>query len=673
MQASRSTKALITALALLAAMAPAAVAQRSTLLPLPGAASEQPATAAEAPFTAFLPAPDKVFLQQSDLFPGFGNALIFIQLGQDQAAELETRTGRTDFIVLGDEGGQTILRDDGQGGDPTAGDLEFTGVITVDAAELASRGDQDAANASLNTTVPTFEGRVLTGSQKARPFDASGFATGRKVELVEPVESLLSESAPAAAALIGSDGELVNLPAASTGSAFQDSVLMITDTLVVQDPTRTFDPCTGGNPNGAWTFKHLVTEMANQTASGIDPAVFAEQWLKHWMSPQTINTFNVPARPSMSSILGSWPRKTDGTLDLDQSPLRLLAIVSRLDLATVRGGGSGYSTSSGDFLDAGEARFVFGFLDGCSPTRFSVIFEYRVPKCTCEEVKSWANQWVALNGFTLGSATYNARLERITEQFVHAGANPLKPNGSALGQLRTNEIHLAGPWELREFQLDQFPFSFLHEKTTLDSMHDSFNGNAGFADWVRNAVVPGLPNNVPKVPLFFAPHGNFQGGNPQAPTAGFFWDEASLAVCTNAAERDGRFTGSFNTCNGCHAGETATPFVHVDPATPLGTAAFLSGFLTGITVNDPALQARGCGPFTRTFDDLDRRELDIKKKARMSCFRAHPVAISVVRSSLAAGGKLPFDLFSDLAPQPPERQLPVTFDPFVTNTILQVH
>lgn len=671
MDETRSKRLLIAALVLLAAMAPAATAQRSAhLLAYPGTAAQAPA--ADAPFPAFLPLPQSVFLQQSNLFPGFGNALVFVQLTPEQAGELATQTGRQDFIVLGAEGAETILRDDGQGGDPAAGDLEFTGVITVDVSELAARGDDDAANATTSPTVPDFEGRLLTGMKSVRPFNSNGFLAGEKVELTEPVEFLSNDASAASGLLVGSHGKLSNLPGASHGSPFQDKVLMITDLGVVQDLSRTFDPCTGGNPNGVWTFKHLITEMANQSASGIDPAVFAEQWLQHWLSPQTINSFTVPARPNMSMILGAWPRKFDGTLDLDQSPLRLLAIVSRLDLATVRGGGTGYSTATGDFLDAGEARFVFGVLDGCSPAPFSVIFEYRVPKCTCLGVKNWAKQWIGLNAFTLGSATYNAHLERLTEQFVRAGANPTRPNGSAIGQVRTNEIRLAFPWELREFQLDQFPFSFLHEKTTLDSMDDSFNHNAGFADWVRNAVIPGLPNNVPKVPLFFAPHGNFQGAHPQPPTPSFFWDEASLNVCGDPNERDGRFTASFNTCNGCHSGETGTGFVQVDPSTPFGMPAFLSGFLTGISVNDPAIQARMCGMFIRMFDDLDRRELDIKRKARMACFRAHPIAIATVRTGLA-GGKLPPNLFGNLPPEPPENQLPVTFDPLVTNIITQVH
>ena len=48
---------------------------------------------------------------------------------------------------------------------------------------------------------------------------------------------------------------------------------MIRDPAVVTDPTRTWDPCTNaGNANGVWTFNHLMTQMANQPRSGIDPS-----------------------------------------------------------------------------------------------------------------------------------------------------------------------------------------------------------------------------------------------------------------------------------------------------------------------------------------------------------------------------------------------------------------
>src|SRR5437667_375943 len=74
-----------------------------------------------------------------------------------------------------------------------------------------------------------------------------------------------------------------------------DKSLMITALPVVEDPTRTFNPCTGaGAPMGVWTFGHLMTEMANQSATGIDPADFALDWIKTWTAPRTINGLTVP-------------------------------------------------------------------------------------------------------------------------------------------------------------------------------------------------------------------------------------------------------------------------------------------------------------------------------------------------------------------------------------------
>ena len=85
-------------------------------------------------------------------------------------------------------------------------------------------------------------------------------------------------------------------------------------------------PCTGaGNPNGAWTFNHLMTQMANQPASGIDPAIFVENWLAHWQANQTINGHLVPNRNAAVTnlILNPWPKRPDGHVDLTKSPFRL--------------------------------------------------------------------------------------------------------------------------------------------------------------------------------------------------------------------------------------------------------------------------------------------------------------------------------------------------------------
>ena len=190
----------------------------------------------------------------------------------------------------------------------------------------------------------------------------------------------------------------------------------------------------------------------------------------------------------MQALINDWRNASGGgPLNLAIAPFRLLAINPRIDLRTTTGGGGGYGgVGSGNFLDAGEARFTFGIVlpptyvqskaqwiltaplgGGCDATRFSVIFEYRVPKCHCEDVRDWARQWRRLNLFVPGSAAYNSRLEALTRVFTDANRNPTRPNRSAIGQVRTNEISLAPPWEIRENQLGMMPFAFLLETVGL--------------------------------------------------------------------------------------------------------------------------------------------------------------------------------------------------------------
>lgn len=663
---------------------------------------------------SFLPRPDSVFLQQTSAFPGIGNVRVLVQLSGAEMERLATETGHSNFIVLGPDGNQTILRDDGVAPDDVAGDRLFTGVGNVDQEDLEERASTDSSKTTENGgEVPVFAGRALTGTEEARAFNLQGFTSGQTVELTEPVESLSTEKAVSSASnedgsasvrLLASDGdevlaqEEIRSRAASMVTlginAFQNQVLMITDPTVVADASRTFDVCTGnGNPNGVWTFNHLMTEMANPAASGINPSTFVERWLDHWLTAQTINTDNVPARTQMQSLIDDWRAASGGgDLDLSIAPFRLLAIVSRLDLATTRGGGSGYAARSGDFLDAGEARFVFGVVlppgydgtgffnatplgGGCRALPFSVIFEYRVPRCDCKEVRSWARQWVRLASLPFPSGTYNAALERITRQFTSANSNPLKPNGSALGQLRTNEIALTPPgqflWELREFQLPQFRFSFLTETTVADNPIASFNNTPTFSNWVLGPVLTEIAANgigapIPPVPLFFQTLA-FLGGHAPVPVG--FWTGPGINFA-DMNENWSRHRASLATCESCHRTETLTPFVHVDPNTA-GLPANLSGFLTGIIgVPDPANPA---GTPARDFDDLARRELDIKKKARMLCFRFHRVDIDRVLASLQETRRLPTDLFAGLTPEPLVEQISVAEDALLGDPVSEVH
>jgi hypothetical protein len=358
--------------------------------------------------------------------------------------------------------------------------------------------------------------------------------------------------------------------------------LMITNTSVVDDPIRTtFTAGSSDARNGVWTFKHLMENMAPTPEAA--PAM-VEAMLNSMVNPTVINGSTVAGRPGVQDfILSSWPRTTDGALDLAQAPLRLQAIVNRFDLRNLTNG------------DAGEGRFVFAFESFGFPLQATLIFEYKLPAATDADVLGWANAFHGLGALSFGE-TYNAALQAITESFVGRDARPGHPNGSAINAVRTNEISFGdnGIWELREFrlsattgQLDPVPVELTPRREL------NFTGTlVSFINDNQAAII--ADQHV--VPLAFQ-------GQPFQAGAIFNDLGAWFAAGTNA---EARHHFSLNTCNGCHANaETGVVFLQIFPRFS-GNEASLSGFLTGTTRSDPSTGQ------TRQFNDLRRRNLDLK-------------------------------------------------------------
>jgi hypothetical protein len=352
--------------------------------------------------------------------------------------------------------------------------------------------------------------------------------------------------------------------------------LMITDLAVVEDPVRT---SWNGDPtdpvSGAWHFGKLMTHMAGAD----DPSAFVLEWLQIWTSDVVANGQTVPARPAMGDIIDAWPRLGDGRLDLTQSPMRLLAIVNRIDLR--------------DADDAGEGRFVFGVLDGGSPLQFTVILEYDLP-LDVQTVDAWAAEWHALGTLAPGSTAYNEALQEITDAFSGPGVLPARPNGSAISQVRTNEIALDFPWELRELRistagdLQQRGVALTPIRTV-----DGTNRLGRFINRREDTILAGT-HNVPRT---------FEGTPFRAMAITNNIDTWSTNLAVNP---EARHLFSLNTCNGCHGAETDTTFLHVNPRSA-GAVASLSAFMTGIDVIDPV-----DGVTVRRFDDLGRRAADLE-------------------------------------------------------------
>lgn len=421
---------------------------------------------------------------------------------------------------------------------------------------------------------------------------------------------------PQQQAAVRTSREVSTLPLAAACTVVPSKELFVTDVSVVDDCLRTtWGPCISGAlppppaTQGAWTFGTRMASLAGTT----DPATlstFTLNWLHSWSTDQTVNGDLVPARTNIQSVvIAPWLAASGGKiLDMTKAPFRLLAIVARLDLRE----NAGYSGGS----SAGEGRFVYDLLDaGGNPTQFLVIFEYGLDAADCAAVLKWANDWHALGGHTFGP-DYNAALQGVTDRFATIGASPGKPNGSAINQVRTDEVQLVLPntlWELREFKLINPATGLvtpvpLTESTVAQTPARSLQHTAAISTYV-NANAPAILANNYVVPLIWS-GSPFRGG--AAPNnLDLNWD-GPPPICTSITDPNARAAFSVNTCNGCHGRpETGTTFKQVEPRN-VGSASVLSGFLTGTSVTDM------CG-VNHNFNDIERRRVDLCQLLNKTC------------------------------------------------------
>jgi hypothetical protein len=194
----------------------------------------------------------------------------------------------------------------------------------------------------------------------------------------------------------------------------------------------------------------------------------------------------------------------------------------------------------------------------------------------------------------LGTEEYNAALQKVTERFTarDAAKGQGRPNGSALGQIRTNDFFSLSPfaWEFREFHLDAASGMLVPAPVAL-TPDRSFNFSPQLTQFVLANETDILAEKH-TVPLMLGGM-PFQGGNVDASDF-FTWQVPGVSPET-------RHRFARNTCNGCHTqSETGGSEFQIQPRFP-GQESTLSGFLTGADVPDFAAGV------LRHFDELARR------------------------------------------------------------------
>lgn len=327
--------------------------------------------------------------------------------------------------------------------------------------------------------------------------------------------------------------------------------LMITDLSVVEDPVRT-------GPSGVWSFGKLMEDMAPTPAAA---PLFVRHWIESWRSDQMVSNGRVvPQRAALADmILAEWPTLPSGELDLSRAPFRLLAVVNRPDLRNTAAG------------KAGEGRFVFGFIQNGQPAQFAVILEYRLPGSSANDVVAWAKHWHELRSLPFPSAQYNDKLEEITRAFAGRNAEPGAPNGNAISQVRTNELTVQFPWELREWVLDST--GFLQPDTVKGTPPTELSSVE------RQALVSFLNANEAAV---------LAGTHvlpPELVAASSRNNLSDWTGLTGVNDESVRHAFAISTCNGCHGSEAQSGFLQIQNRS-LGQKAALSQFLVGSTFND---------------------------------------------------------------------------------------
>ena len=515
-----------------------------------------------------------------------GNAVLAMQVSTNQPP------GTNRFQLLTDDTTVTTFRDDAVFPDTVAGDLVFSAVVELDTNALV------AANSQLNNLLPSQRfnltqdklTRRTVSTNTVTSFDITNLMTGAAISILHP--SIIK-------------------PCQGIAGAYDwRKTCMINNLSVVQDTTRTWDPCpagTGtGNPAGVWTFGFLMEQICNKPMTGIEPSDFVKNWLESFDVARPINTDVVPANASVRSlILNPWLAaslaggKPAGVLDLRKAPFRLLAIVNRLDLAgnTAYGAPSAKNPCDPPCIN-GESRFVFCATDqNCLQIPFLVILEYCNPGA-CREQQALAQSWANLNTFATFNAAYRTALEAITATFSLANAIPGRPpNKSALNQLRVNEFLGGGAWRLYEFKL---------AANGTDAGHLRPSTVAQTPDFAHNGVfnLGALPSTIPL--MFNASH--ILGG--WAPISAPPWDGVPPILPFPNRHKFG-----MKTCNGCHGSEAPTnPFTHVG-CRDQGDEAALSQFLTGRAIWPDPITGGNVGPF----NDLDNRVQVLNRIAVWGC------------------------------------------------------
>jgi len=315
---------------------------------------------------------------------------------------------------------------------------------------------------------------------------------------------------------------------------------------------------------GAWHFRSALQRIAGDNPDGtpVDVDQFAVKWFDTWATNDHIE--EVEGQEKVEDTFAKRPWVAEALKKAwAEDRIRLIAIVNRLDLTKFPD-----NDASQPPLRLGEGRFIYEIMkDGTTSEPFTIIFEYRLPgDTTFESLKQWAKDWQQLDRFPSFDETYRTELKNLTDQFSKHGT---------LNQIRTNEF-LDVPqgqkheWELREFHFDATR-RIIKQGAVAVTPAIEFDGSDKLKDFIRDNLAGIIAGKHEAVPA------KLGGAVSPVATPSFSWKTFQSA--DSAELQRAGFIVSFNTCSGCHAGDTGTLFQHIGRNAP-DLSPFLKGEIT---------------------------------------------------------------------------------------------
>lgn len=377
----------------------------------------------------------------------------------------------------------------------------------------------------------------------------------------------------------------------------KDRSVLVTNRAVVEDDHFTFDPRPTplGEPAQPWAFPKLLKDAFVRAGF---PASSAEQNFKRMVDELTKPLVSQcgPEEAEQRGFVNftqEWT-KIDASTSLNNVPLRLLAILNRLDKARISTDPSCPVSDSGHFgLSGGELRFEFGGIDAAGKvTEVAFILEYPMKCLSKAQFGSLAVSWAGLPPIAQ-TANYTIALSTVIATMF----------ANSSGELRFRSLtrpDVGGFWSVAQYQLaPSIPLNahvldrqICGRRTQVsDTPNPDCSHDPDVIDFVSKTVpIDADEYDVPA---------------PLAVRRTLIGKADPFSVPPGTLTEDRRHRVALNLCVGCHVSETGNDGLHIQNRNRRAASA-ISKFLSGSAKTNlkPGCQRP---PVTYTYADLDRR------------------------------------------------------------------